>query len=254
MADADDQPSRYRYLTFNAPLSGGRADAIATRLAATSPGTVLDIGCGWGELLLRVVERTGAASGLGVDTDDRVLARGREAAERCGLGGRVSFLNSAGTDTAGPADVVICNGAAHAFGGAAQALAALYRLVRPGGRLLYGDAIRDTAAAFDSALVWDDFAELPSLGDLVDTAVAAGFRPLRIETSNTDELDAFESGYLADLEEWLMTHQDHPDAGGVRARAEEHRQRWLHGYRGAFGYAYLTLGVPFPGGSSVDLP
>lgn len=58
--------------------------------------------------------------------------------------------------------------------------------------------------------------------------------------ANEDELFAFESGYLADLEEWLLHHDD----AEVRARADQHRKRWLHGYRNAFGFAYLTLGVP----------
>lgn len=33
-------------------------------------------------------------------------------------------------------------------------------------------------------------------------------------------------------------------AGEDDARADEHRRRWLNGYRNGFGFAYLTLGVP----------
>lgn len=243
MADPDG-PGRYRHLTFNAPLSHARADAIATRLAAAGPADVLDVGCGWGELLLRIVERSPVARGLGVDVDAELLERARDAARRRGVADRVRFEDLPADRVDQPADLVVCVGASHAFGGTAAALAALGRLVRPGGRLLFGDGLWDPRAVTDRSRVWDDMRELPDLAGLVDLAVAAGFRPLVTETSTVDELDAFESGFLADDEEWLLTHPDHPDAGQVGARADEHRDRWLHGYRAGFSFAYLTLGRP----------
>jgi len=243
-ADADDGPSFYRYLTFNAPLSEQRAAAMVERLAAGTPSDVLDIGCGWGELLLRLLARLPAAHGTGVDTDERVLERGREAARQRGLADRVTFHNAPGDAAADASDLVVCIGASHAFAGIPEALAALHHRVRPGGRLLFGEAYWEPRGTVDRSLVWDDILELPDLGGLVDLAVDAGYRPLFTECSNTDELDAFESGFLADSEEWLLTHADHPSAGEVRAQADEHRRRWLHGYRGGFGFAYLTLGVP----------
>ena len=239
-----DEPAFYGHLTFNAPLSDGRADAIAARLAAAAPATVLDVGCGWGELLLRVLAAAPGARGTGVDTDDRVLARGRDAAVDRGLVGRVAFDNIAGRDLSEPADLVMCVGSTHAFGDTPDALAALQKLVRPGGRLLFGDGIWQERGPVDRGLVWDDVLAQPDLGGLVDLAVDSGFRPLWVEAADADEWDAFESGFLADSEEWLMTHADHPDAPKIRAQADEHRRRWLHGYRNGLGFGYLTLGVP----------
>lgn len=236
-----DAPGFYEHLVFNAPLSDARADALADRLAATSPDTLLDVGCGWGELLLRIAERAPGARGLGVDTEERHLERGRARAQELGLGHRVTFANRPGGDVAEPADVVLCIGSSHAFGESpAEALAALRPLVRPGGRLVLGEGTWEVRGPVEPDRVWDDVVALPSVAGLTDVAVEAGYRPLWVETASGDELFAFESGYLADLEEWLMSHDD--DA--VRARADEHRSRWLHGYRNAFGFAYLTLGVP----------
>jgi cyclopropane fatty-acyl-phospholipid synthase-like methyltransferase len=232
-------------MSFNAPLSEAHANDLADRLAAAAPRDVLDIGCGWGELLLRVMERSPSTIGLGVDTDDRSLNRGRDAARQRGLADRVTFENTAGEKVTSQADLVICIGASHAFGGTAQALATLMEHVRPGGRLLFGDGLWDRNAVVENpSLVWEDMFELPTLGALVDLAVDAGYRPLFIETSSATELDHFESRYLADSEEWLMTHANHPQAGEIRAKADEHRRRWLHGYRSGFGFAYLTLGRP----------
>jgi hypothetical protein len=44
MSDLAAGPGHYQYLTFNAPLSDARADAIVRRLAAPAPAQVLDIG------------------------------------------------------------------------------------------------------------------------------------------------------------------------------------------------------------------
>jgi SAM-dependent methyltransferase len=244
MTDGDDRPGRYEHLTFNAPLSPERADRIATRLAGSGPADVLDVGCGWGELLLRVLSASPTCTGVGVDTDAALLERGRSNAAARGVGERVRFVEAGAAEHDAVGDVVICVGSSHAFGGIAEALHALHARVRPGGRLLLGEGTWDPGAPADLGLLPDDIPELPDLAALVDLAVEAGFRPLYVETAGPDEWHSFESGYLADWEEWLMTHADHPDAGSVREQADAHRTRWLRGYRAGLGFAYLTLGVP----------
>jgi hypothetical protein len=54
MTDTELPPSLTR-LTFHGPLSEARAGRLVARLTRNSPRTVLDIGCGWGELMLRVL-------------------------------------------------------------------------------------------------------------------------------------------------------------------------------------------------------
>ena len=45
-------------LSFHGPLSQARAARLTERLTRNNPGTVLDIGCGWGELMLRILAAT----------------------------------------------------------------------------------------------------------------------------------------------------------------------------------------------------
>jgi SAM-dependent methyltransferase len=236
-------PEYYAYLTFNSPLSDSRANRIAADLAAGEPQHVVDIGCGWGELLLRVVGRAPGATGEGVDNDERLLERARAAATARGLAERVRFVATVGEANT-PAPLVICSGASHVFGTPADALQALYALVAPGGRLLFAEAFWDPSAPQGDDSVPPDLRELPDLPALVELGVAAGLRPMRIHTASTSEWEAFESGFLADLEEWLMTHPDDPEAATIIERADSHRRRWLRGYRNALGYAYLTFGRP----------
>ena len=242
-SSAINGPSHFASLDFIAPLSSSRAQRLASRLADNEPAVVIDIGCGWGELLMQVVERTVSGSGVGVDIDELALQRGRALATAKGLDERVRFVAGLEDAAVAAADVVICCGASHVFGTTEQALAAVYALTEPGGRALFADGFWDgaTAPGSEATDVMDDLGEL---GDLVDQAIAVGFRPLWIETASRDELDDFESGYLADYENWLVANSEHEEAETVRDRADTHRNRWLRGYRRCFGFAYLTLGRP----------
>ena len=136
-------PPGLTQLTFHGPLSEVRAARLVARLTRNSPRTVLDIGCGWGELMLRVLAAAPDATGLGLDTDEGDLARGRDNARARGLDSRVTFVRESGVGTGrGPADLVLCVGASHALteveppGHTAAALAELRRLVNRGGRVL----------------------------------------------------------------------------------------------------------------------
>ncbi len=85
---------------------------------------------------------------------------------------------------------------------------------------------------------------MPDLAGLVEIAIDQGFRALAIQSANHDEWEEFESGYLADWEQWLLSYGDRPEAEQVRAKADTHRTEWLRGYGGVLGFGYLTLGRP----------
>lgn len=230
-------------MEFNAPLSGWRANAIAEALARDEPTAVLDVDCGWGELLLRLLEKAPTARGVGIDSDPVAIARGRSNAAARGLSDRVVFFEEGASTDLQPAAVVLSVGSDHAWGSQEAALDALRELVRPGGRLLFGSGFWERPPSTDeAAAVGLKPDSLPDLTGLVDLALAAGLRPLFMQTASRDEWERFESGYLADWEEWLHRSGKHPDASEIRARADNHRNQWLRGYRNVLGFAYLTLG------------
>jgi cyclopropane fatty-acyl-phospholipid synthase-like methyltransferase len=246
-----DLPASLTRLTFHGPLSEARAGRLVGRLTRTHPATVLDIGCGWGELMLRVLTAAPGATGVGLDTDEGDLTRGRGNARARGLEDRVTFVRASGVGTTrAPADLVLCVGASHALSDApppehtGAALRALRRLVTPGGWVLLGEGFwQRTPTDAELAAMWPGVSagDMLDLAGLVDLAVDAGFRPAWIETASLQEWEDFESGYQYDEEEWLATHHDHPRAAGIRERVDKHRSHWLRGYYGILGIAYLTL-------------
>jgi SAM-dependent methyltransferase len=231
-------------LDFHGPLSAARADRLAADLARARPSTVTDLGCGWGELLLRIVAACPGARGVGVDKHGPDVARARANAATRRLDDRVTFVHGLAADHAEAADVVLNVGAHHAFDGLAEALQTLHGLVEPGGRLLFGAEFWEVPPTPERlAHLWPGTTadDCTDLAGLVDAAVAAGFRPLRIETATRDEWEEFESGYAAEPEEWLAANPGHPAADDVRAQLDAHRDIWLRGHRDVMGFAYLTL-------------
>jgi SAM-dependent methyltransferase len=250
MTDAE-LPISLTRLAFHGPLSEVRAARFVDRLTRAKPATVLDIGSGWGELMLRILAALPDATGVGVDTDEGDLDRGRDNAQVRRLSERVTFYQESGAGTArGPADLVLCLGASHALteieppGHTAAALRELRRLVTPGGRVLLSESYwQRTPTEAELAAMWPGTSagEYGSLADLADLAVAAGFRLAWIETATPGEWEDFESGYQSDEEEWLAAHPGHPEAAEIRERLDQHRSCWLRGYYGILGQAYLTL-------------
>jgi SAM-dependent methyltransferase len=250
-----DLPPLYDELTFLSPMSEERASGLVSWLAEglDSGQTVLDVGCGWAELLLRVAEAAPSCQAIGVDLDEEALAEATRRAASRGLSSRATLLTGNGKHV-GPAavDALVAIGSTQVWGppveadqplAYAKAFDAIRGRVRDGGRVVYADGIWSrppTPAATAQLSGRDD--EFVSLDELRALAEEAGFAVDAADEATQDEWDAFESGFTARYDTWLATHSpDDRDAASVRDRAARQRASYVHGYRGVLGMGYLQL-------------
>jgi cyclopropane fatty-acyl-phospholipid synthase-like methyltransferase len=239
MDDDDLEEALYARMRWNAPLSMDHAELLMNRLDLRPRVHVTDLGCGWGELLLRAVNRAGQLTGTGIDTDTGALKRARRLAKEFHLDKRVQFEEADVRGWKGTADRVLCVGASHAFGGTASALDTLARVVPAGGRMLFGDSYWESSP---SAAATELFGEqvLPLAG-LMEACRSEGWRVIHMSVACQLEWDDFESTFRAGRQEWLLANPDDPRAADVRDWIDARERQYFEVYRGVLGFAYLVL-------------
>lgn len=227
-------------MRWNTPLSEAHAELLIERLDVARASSVLDLGCGWGELLVRTVLAGGEDSvGIGVDTDDEQLVRGRSAARERGIERRVSFVREEARAWRQPADRVICIGASHAWGGSTPALAALAAVVAPGGRLVFGDGYWEAKPSSEAVAIFGT--DVTPLAGMVDQALAAGWHVLSLTTADQREWDEFETSYRQGRDDWLRANPQSVQAPALRQHLDDRLREYVSVYRGILGFAYLVL-------------
>jgi cyclopropane fatty-acyl-phospholipid synthase-like methyltransferase len=228
-------------MRWNTPLSEAHAELLLSRLELPTSGSILDLGCGWGELLIRAVAATGGAAvtGTGVDNYGPDFVRARRAAAERGLEDRVRFVEASAVGWGEPADRVLCIGATHAWGGTKPALGALVEAVKPGGRLLFGDGFWQRKPSASAVEIFGE--EVVALGDLVRLAHAAGWQVMHLSEADQFEWDDFETTWRLGRHRWLA---EHPDAAAAPKLSDDLKDgilEYLDVYRGVLGYCYLVL-------------
>ncbi len=177
---------------------------------------------------------------MGVDTDEYAVERGRGTAEDRGLpAARITFENSEAAIWNGDADVVLCIGASHAWGGTVQAISALGELISPGGRMLFGEGCWEREPTPEATALFGD-AVLP-LRRILRAARNAGLRVLHMSTADQRVGDEFEAGWRGGRERWLLAHPEHPSAQETREEIDARLDEYVAVYRGTLGFAYLVL-------------
>ena len=139
----------HRDLTFMAPLSEERANTLVGFLAANFSGLVVDVGCGWAELLLRVLEASPRSRGLGIDLKPASIEHAMSVARQRHLSDRLTLIvGDAKEKMPTSAQAVICIGASQIWGPRVEAkaplnyraaLSAVRSVIEPGAPVVYGE-------------------------------------------------------------------------------------------------------------------
>ncbi|MBI2331391.1 MAG: class I SAM-dependent methyltransferase, partial [Chloroflexi bacterium] len=124
------------------PTSEEKLTRLVELLCLPTDAQVVDIACGKGEFLIRLAE-TYRARGIGIDISPFHIADAKRRLEARASGADIIFTEMNGSDfkpdEPHSLDLASCIGASWVFGGHANTLEALNRMVRPGGWVIVGE-------------------------------------------------------------------------------------------------------------------
>jgi SAM-dependent methyltransferase len=219
-------------LAFHNPLDPHQVDQVLSLLALSPADRVLDLGCGPGELLLRLHRRYGTG-GVGVDASAAQVAEARRRA----TGTPLAFeLGDAGAFAGTGFALTACLGSMHAVGGLAQ----LAAHTRPGGWVLIADGFwRTDPEPLYLAALGATRDELPDRTTLLTAGLRHGLRTTYVAETTDEAWDRYE---------WTLIHNGERDGRPeVLDWAARARARYAGpGGRGTLGFALVLMKRPGP--------
>jgi cyclopropane-fatty-acyl-phospholipid synthase len=221
-----------------------KLDLICRKLDLRPGQRLLDVGCGWGSMVLHAAEEYGVhATGITLSTEQAAYARKRIA--EAGLTDRIDIrVQDYRAVSDGPFDAISSIGMAEHVGREQyRAYAAvLYGLLRPGGRLLNHQIARRPQAdegayqvdKFIDRYVFPD-GELAPIGSTVSRLEEAGFE--------VRDVEALREHYALTLRQWVANIEAHWDEA-VRLTTPGRARVWrLYMAASALSFEQNRIGV-----------
>jgi SAM-dependent methyltransferase len=220
-------------LLWNAPVGESKMEQCIKTLQLKADAAVLDVGCGCGELLIRLFERY-QIQGTGIDSSSEFIAEARNRAAKLGLDDSIRFVEADAREYhvgPGSIDLAVCFGATHAFGPGNDAyrnsIERMISLVTSNGLILVADGYLKQAAHPEYRRILGDTLpdEMTHAANVV-TGTSLGLTPLAAWTSNDDEWDEFEWSYQRSVERRAANRPDDLDLSLKLQR----RRKWMEAY------------------------
>jgi cyclopropane-fatty-acyl-phospholipid synthase len=196
--------------TSLADAQRAKFDLICRKLGLTPGMRLLDVGCGWGGLVLHAAQNYGVKA-VGVTLSQRQVDYGRETVAAAGLADRIDIRYQDYRDvTDGPFDAVSSVGMVEHVGAAQlpEYFSSLYSQLRPGGRLLnHGICWPRGSRGMDRNSFMGHFVfpdgELHEVGIVIQAMQAQGFE------ARDDE--SLREHYALTLRHWVRNLEEHWD-------------------------------------------
>lgn len=230
-----------RHIELINPTSPQKILAIG-QIAGMSPGErLLDFGCGYAEPLILWAEQYGI-SGIGIDIRPKVIERARQKIEQRELADRLELVVGKGAEYTPPSasfDYTACIGASFIWNSLPEALEALKRPLRPGGKIILGEPywLKDAVPPELAQSQPEFHTEL----QLLSWARQAELEIQYVLHSNLDEWDRYETGNWHGLISWIEENPRHPDLPDVLERLHTSQEEYIRYGREYFGWALYLL-------------
>lgn len=171
---------------------------------------VLDIGCGNGRLSLEVLNRTGARQLIGIDLDEKAIAKAKLINDK-----RLSFFVSDASNLSfenESFDIIFCNIAFQQFLDKEKAIHEMNRVLRNGGEVIINFIEEKSEVVKEIVRIMKDSFDIElnkkgskiSRQEFEDIAKLSGFKIIKseslLDTFYFDNSDVFFDGYISTIE------------------------------------------------------
>ncbi len=203
---------------------------------------IIDVGCGYAEPLILWAMEFGI-TGLGIDIRPAACERAREKIKSHGLESQLEIVCGNAAEYAFEPqsyDLATCIGATFCWkGGFQEAVREMKRAIKPGGRLIVGEAYwshSDVPVEFAQRQL-----EITTEHKLLRMARAEELELIYVLHSSHDDWDHYESENLRGLSDWLDENPMHPAREDVLQHLHESQEEYLQFGREHFGWALYVL-------------
>ena len=235
----------HRSHLFCSPMSDAKAALLLSHLELRRGDRILDIGCGKAELLIRLVQQSGA-EGVGVDRSAAFLRLARERARESGRR-RSHLLPGTGR----------CNlhgGSRWLLGGIVYRRRSGFRFILPTWRgecpawFNRADACSSVSATGSRSPPWNTCDSLASIARLTPITRETSNRlrqlqltPLWSATSDDAEWDAYEELYRHNIEQYTAENPQDPDGPAMIERVRAWNRMYHDHGRSTLGFGFYLL-------------
>ena len=229
------------------PIAAAKIERMLELVSLVGDASVLDLGCGRGELSLKLVERFQARV-TAVDISSPMLDAVRQRAQACGALERLRLLEIDIADFKPDPecfDLTAMLGGGGIGGGIAGICTALAGWTRRGGYVLIGEGywVRPPAPEYLAHLeaTADEFRD--HRGN-VQAGVDAGLIPLHAFVASPDEWDEYEWKYSRSIERYALEQPGDPDVPAMLERVRRWRDGYLRWGRDTLGFGVYLFHRP----------